>query len=362
MTQKIDDLLPASEEGLYPIRTVSEVTGVNAITLRAWERRYGLFKPQRTPKGHRLYSQQDILRVQQVLQLLEKGVAIGRVARALKNNSELEDLADLTMQGKVEKSTEGHVEQAEAPTTDQWKMYHEKLISQIHAYDLAQLERIHHEIFSLYPLEIISHSLIQPIMMELRAQAEQLQSLSGHYHFYWHFLQQRIGGLFLRSTLQNRGKKILLMGFGDAKADIELMLFGLPLLTHGYRLVLLGCDVPFDAIPMTLSRSNSDGLILYASANNNALANNDAPANNNTRANNELDNGMIMSIKAVADSLDMPIFLGGDNTQQQTDKLSKQGLIVLPEGSTEQIKTLDEHLAEKIVRKEKKKKRKKERK
>ena len=33
-------------EGRLPIRTVSILTGVNAITLRAWERRYGLVIPQ----------------------------------------------------------------------------------------------------------------------------------------------------------------------------------------------------------------------------------------------------------------------------------------------------------------------------
>ncbi len=42
--------------GLYPIRAVSRLTGVSAVTLRAWERRYGLIVPSRTAKGHRLYS------------------------------------------------------------------------------------------------------------------------------------------------------------------------------------------------------------------------------------------------------------------------------------------------------------------
>ena len=32
-------------EGLYPIRTVSSLTGINPVTLRAWERRYGMIKP-----------------------------------------------------------------------------------------------------------------------------------------------------------------------------------------------------------------------------------------------------------------------------------------------------------------------------
>ncbi|WP_162873792.1 MerR family DNA-binding transcriptional regulator, partial [Pseudomonas viridiflava] len=31
-----------------PIRDVARQTGVNAVTLRAWERRYGLIVPHRT--------------------------------------------------------------------------------------------------------------------------------------------------------------------------------------------------------------------------------------------------------------------------------------------------------------------------
>ena len=43
------------------ISEVCQQTGVAAVTLRAWERRYGLIKPKRTPKGHRLFSQPTIL-------------------------------------------------------------------------------------------------------------------------------------------------------------------------------------------------------------------------------------------------------------------------------------------------------------
>src|SRR3546814_4637558 len=43
-----------------PIREVTRQTGVNAVTLRAWERRYGLIVPQRTAKGHRLFSNEQI--------------------------------------------------------------------------------------------------------------------------------------------------------------------------------------------------------------------------------------------------------------------------------------------------------------
>ena len=47
----------------HPIREVSRLTGVNAVTLRAWQRRYGLVQPAPYREGHRLYSEQDIRQI-----------------------------------------------------------------------------------------------------------------------------------------------------------------------------------------------------------------------------------------------------------------------------------------------------------
>ena len=45
----------------YNIKSVSQRTGVRAVTLRAWERRYQILDPQRWQKnGYRLYSERDI--------------------------------------------------------------------------------------------------------------------------------------------------------------------------------------------------------------------------------------------------------------------------------------------------------------
>lgn len=60
---------------MISITELSEKTGVNSVTLRAWERRYGLLKPQRTPKGHRFYTQADVDKVIKILNLIEQGVS-----------------------------------------------------------------------------------------------------------------------------------------------------------------------------------------------------------------------------------------------------------------------------------------------
>jgi MerR family transcriptional regulator, light-induced transcriptional regulator len=74
-------------DGLFPIRHVCAETGINPVTLRAWERRYGLIRPLRTPKGHRLYSAEDIERIRRILSLLEEGVAVSQVNRVLRHDA-----------------------------------------------------------------------------------------------------------------------------------------------------------------------------------------------------------------------------------------------------------------------------------
>src|SRR5690606_11989549 len=67
------------QNALYPIREVARLTGVNPITLRAWERRYNLIEPVRTESGHRLYTQEHIDFLHETLRLMDEGIPISRI-------------------------------------------------------------------------------------------------------------------------------------------------------------------------------------------------------------------------------------------------------------------------------------------
>lgn len=69
---------------VYPIRTVSKITGVSEGTLRAWEVRYGIITPARTPGGHRIFSENDIDRVLEIKRMLRvDGLSLAGVQHVL---------------------------------------------------------------------------------------------------------------------------------------------------------------------------------------------------------------------------------------------------------------------------------------
>jgi DNA-binding transcriptional MerR regulator/methylmalonyl-CoA mutase cobalamin-binding subunit len=65
----------------YPLRTVSQLTGLSPDLIRAWEKRYGVVSPIRGARGARLYSADDISHLRLLARAVEGGRAIGDVAR-----------------------------------------------------------------------------------------------------------------------------------------------------------------------------------------------------------------------------------------------------------------------------------------
>lgn len=80
---------PASLPGDWlSIREMEKITGVSAATLRAWEYRYGLIMPRRTPRGHRLYAAAQVRQVQDVLACLKRGVPENEVTPLLQRRAD----------------------------------------------------------------------------------------------------------------------------------------------------------------------------------------------------------------------------------------------------------------------------------
>jgi acyl-CoA hydrolase len=69
--------------GRFRINVVAETTGIPEATLRAWERRYQVPKPSRTPSGYRLYSQNDVAQVKRMRELCEAGISPADAAKEI---------------------------------------------------------------------------------------------------------------------------------------------------------------------------------------------------------------------------------------------------------------------------------------
>jgi MerR family transcriptional regulator, light-induced transcriptional regulator len=86
-----------SGQGRYRIHAVADLTGVPEATLRAWERRYSVPTPVRTPSGYRLYSHKDVELVKRMRELCAAGMAPVDAARLVGEAGKAPPTADVNI-------------------------------------------------------------------------------------------------------------------------------------------------------------------------------------------------------------------------------------------------------------------------
>ena len=83
--------MAASDRGVYAISVAAEMVSMEIQNLRVYERR-GLLTPDRTSGGTRLYSADDVDRLERIRDLLADGLNLAGIARVLALEDELAEL------------------------------------------------------------------------------------------------------------------------------------------------------------------------------------------------------------------------------------------------------------------------------
>lgn len=233
-------------EGLYPIRTISAMTGVNPVTLRAWERRYGLIRPQRTPKGHRLYTQQDIERIQQILMLLERGIPISQAKQVLDGQ-------------ETQPASEGP---ADAGQHSSWRTLRRRWEDALVALDGQRLEQAHAAALGLFPMDSVIHELALPLLTALHDAAGDDLDSALRAQFLHTFLRHKLAARLHHQTAYASGPRLLLAAAAGSHDELGLMVLATAAQSHGYRCMLLGTDVAATLLQRALEHACCAGLVL----------------------------------------------------------------------------------------------------
>jgi MerR family transcriptional regulator, light-induced transcriptional regulator len=158
MTQRRDDFTP-NEEPLFNIGAVSRMTDIPETTLRVWERRYDFPKSARTAGGHRLYSQQEVMRLQWVKLRIDEGMQISQAIRALQHVEREGDALHTPLSSQPFPSREGNGEPLE--------VFHQRLLAALIQHDIDQANQVLGEALALFPLEFLILDVIGPTFHDI---------------------------------------------------------------------------------------------------------------------------------------------------------------------------------------------------
>jgi MerR family transcriptional regulator, light-induced transcriptional regulator len=230
----IDDVLRIGE--------LSKRTGVSPELLRAWERRYGLLHPTRSPSGLRLYSPADVERVRLMQARLADGVAAAEAAA-------------LAVRGMVGAQAG---EPAVSPAAAR-----EQLAIALDRFDEPQAQAVLDRLLATVTVDTLLSEIVLPYLRELGERWERGDASVAQEHFASGVLRGRLLGL-ARGWGLGVGPLAVLACLPAEQHDLGLIAFGLTLRSQGWRVVYLGPDAPIETIDDVARRLQPSLLVLSA--------------------------------------------------------------------------------------------------
>lgn len=198
--------------------------GVSPELLRAWETRYGLLRPTRTSGGFRLYSEEDLARVERMLRYRAEGLSAAEAARAA-----------------------ARPEPEDAPGAADVGDEVARLAAALEAFDEAGAHGSFDRLVSALGVDALVRIVILPVLVDLGDRWEAGTATVAQEHFASNLIRGRLLGL-ARGWGQGVGPHALLACAPSELHELGLICFGLALRARGWRVTYLGADTPVETL------------------------------------------------------------------------------------------------------------------
>jgi MerR family transcriptional regulator, light-induced transcriptional regulator len=228
------------DPGLLRIGELSRRSGVSPELLRAWERRYRLLRPTRSPGGLRLYSADDLERVRLMQHHLARGLAAAEAATLAAEQPPVAGETGASL-------PEGQHELEEALT----------------AFDEGRAHAVLDSLLATATIDTVLARVVLPYLQELGVRWERGEASVAQEHFASAMLRGRLLGL-ARGWGRGLGPRIVLACAPGEQHDLGLIAFGLALRARGWRIVFLGQNTPLASVADAAHASDAVFVVVSA--------------------------------------------------------------------------------------------------
>lgn len=240
VAEKDGEARDSAHELDYSLGTAARLTGLSPDLLRAWERRYGVVEPLRTPGGTRRYRAADLERLRAVKAAVDAGHRVGRVA-----NLDLEALYRLTSEN--------------APASDE---HLERILRAIERLDGPEAQRlISLQLSALGPVRF-ARELAGPLLREIGDRWARDRLDIAAEHLASGVLRAMLGSALQPSVASMLGPKILFATIPGERHELGLQMAAVTALGAGGNPVYLGAELPIEELLAAVDLSGAAALAL----------------------------------------------------------------------------------------------------
>jgi len=226
---------------VYTIKEASARSGVGIPLLRAWERRYGVVVPTRTPSGYRLYDDAAIQRLSAMRQLIAAGWSAQQAAERVGAASDLEIAGLASAQIAAGPTARAPGDTTDLSTADGLVA---RLVTAARVIDANGLEAALDEAFSSGRFEVVTDRIVMPALRAIGDGWERGDISVAGEHAASHAVLRRFAMAY-EAAGDSTGERPILVGLGSGgRHELGALAFATAARRAGLPVLYLGSDLP----------------------------------------------------------------------------------------------------------------------
>lgn len=260
-----------SDEPIFNVKAVATQSGVQASTLRAWERRYGVPQPPRSDSGYRLYSARDAAIVRWLKHQIEGGMSISQAVNLLHSIQAGRQSHKATPAKPSAAASYSDPDNAylPAPTITKPIEMFDRYVSvafncALH-FDEAGFDHVLGDAFALYSVEAVCARVIQPLQTMIGEGWHKGTVTISVEHFATNLLRRKLIGLFATCPPPTDLRKIVAGCAPEEFHEMGILMLSLYLRRRGKDVVLLGQASAADRLAEMLVQTQPRLVLMSAS-------------------------------------------------------------------------------------------------
>ncbi|HBO92400.1 MAG TPA: hypothetical protein DD667_03890 [Gammaproteobacteria bacterium] len=227
---------------MHTIQSVAEKTGLTPDVIRIWERRYSVVSPERTPSNQRLYTDDDIERLNLLRRVTEQGRRISAIA-ALSTD----ELREIAGSSGFQRPLARPLSEADLDV----EKCRNDAVSAIIELDPLKLERIlDHAFVSLGSVGFMMN-FISPLMDQVGNLWRSGAVRTCQEHFSSAHVRSFLGRYMLEANTDPKGPRIVVATLPGHMHELGATMSAVIAAQGGWNVIYLGAAVPIEEILFT---------------------------------------------------------------------------------------------------------------
>ncbi len=232
---------------VYNIKAVARLVGLLPVTLRAWERRYGMPTPNRGQQGYRLYSEHDVRTLRWLKAQTDSGLTIGRA---------VEYLNELRLSGydpAVEATYQARPVASPNPSASpSLNLLSSQLLDALLDFEETRALELMRRAFTLYSVDQVLMEVVQSILVSLGDAWHRGELPIAVEHYATQFFMQYLMSMMAAAAPASHSGTLVAACAPGELHQVGLLMLVVSLRWRGWDVKYLGPDLPLDRLEEAL--------------------------------------------------------------------------------------------------------------